>query len=934
MPQSIKHKLKKWFTAMLAIAVVASAMYVATPVADAAAKKSTRVASSRTAKKSKKSKKSTKRKSTKKKRRSTARNRKKRRSRRAHVHTRRAPLIIRGTTGTLPQYEPFVIFDREDSIGAGLEGRNIAVWPSHGLYYSENTNRWQWQRPRLFTTVEDLLSTTFVNSYLVPMLENAGAYVMMPRERDWSPHEAVSDNNRSLNATFVAVDGINPWKATPDSTGYLLPTEAIYGDANPFVAGNALMAEAIGFDQLDAFDEQCDDEDSQDDTASDNTTDSSDDSTAPTDPRLSVARWHAAMPERGVYAIYVTYPSFANSAPDATYTINHLGGSTNVTVNQRMGGGTWIYLGSYELPAGDNPTPVVELANTSALAGSIISADAVKVGGGIGNVAWTAPDGHPFTSGAPRFNEGASTYLRGAGMPRGVWDASNGESLYKNDYMSRAHWANHLAGGSPILPDTVGLGIPVDMAFAFHTDAGIADEVVGSLALYSTDDGNPFGNGSSREANSDLANKVLNSIMADVTATYDPTWNSRGSRDRKYYEVRETKMPAMIIEALSHQNFIDMQRGHDPEFKFILSRAIYKGILRFLAARYGTEAVVQPLPVHDFAIDHTGHGKYRLSWKPTPDSLEPGAMPSYYVIEERVDSGGFHRLESTTQPLLNVEISDNSIPTYRIIAGNDGGTSFPSEALALFDNGGQDPTTTIVNGFTRVSGPGIDPSGQGFDLENDPAVADGVNLGTVGRQFDFDRQSGFVENDFPGWGNSRGNLERHRVAGNTHDYTAIHGEALKAAGQGFVSTSASAFEQSDRRATPIIDLLLGLQKGVKRAGSGEIRHTVLSPAMRRRLEAHAEKGGKLFVSGSYVASELLNNPQADSLTRLDTQHFANKAFGIDTVVERATITGSARVAPETNSPFRPNYYTFDVVNNNKRYTVTAPEAIYPAAGAK
>lgn len=918
MAQNTTRILRRWLSALLAIIVVASALGIASPDAGARKKTSSRV--ERVNRSSKKSKKKKPRKSASKKKRSKKRGKKtRRRSRRARVHTR--PLVIRGTTGALPQYEPFVIFDREDSIPAGLEGRNIAMWPSHGLYYTPARNRWEWQRPRLFTTVEDLLSTTFVNSYLVPMLENAGAYVMMPRERDWSPHEAVADNNQSFNGTFETTDGLNPWKATADSTAYHYPTTPVFGTANPFTAGNALVAECIE-DPAESSDnpDECDDAESPDPTLY---------------TQVSAARWKVAMPERGVYAVYVTYPSFSNSATDATYTINHMGGSTNVTVNQRMGGGTWIYLGSYELPAGDNETPVVELTNISAEPGSIVAADAVKVGGGMGNVAWSAPDGQAFTSGAPRFNEGASTYLRGAGMPQGVWDASNGESMYKNDYMSRAHWANYLAGGSPILPDTVGLGIPVDMAFAFHTDAGISDGVVGTLALYSTDDGNPFGNGSSRAANADLADKVLRSITTDIKAAYDTTWNSRGSRDRKYYEVRETKMPAMIIEALSHQNFADMQRGHDPEFKFLLSRAIYKGILRFLAGRYGTEAVVQPLPVRDFAITHTGRGRYRLDWAPSADPLETSASPTYYVVEERLDSGGFQRLDTSTRPTFDIEVDDNKIHSYRIIAGNDGGQSFPSEVLSLFDNGGEAPTVTVVNGFTRVSGPGVDASGQGFDIDNDPAVADGVNLGTVGRQFDFDRQSGFVENDFPGWGNSRGNLERHRVAGNTHDYTSIHGEALKAAGHGFVSTSASAFEKSHKKTdTPVIDLALGLQKAVKRAGNGEIRHSLMTPAMRVRLGEHLRHGGRLMLSGSYITSELTKNNLADSIERISTQTFANQALGLESGIEKATISGAVRVAPEKDSPFRPNIYTFDIVNNNKRYTVTAPEAPYPTPSAK
>ena len=68
--------------------------------------------------------------------------------------------------------------------GKGLSGRTIALWQSHGIHFNDNTGRWTWQRPCLFQTVEDLFTAGFVVPYLTPMLENAGAYVMMPRERD------------------------------------------------------------------------------------------------------------------------------------------------------------------------------------------------------------------------------------------------------------------------------------------------------------------------------------------------------------------------------------------------------------------------------------------------------------------------------------------------------------------------------------------------------------------------------------------------------------------------------------------------------------------------------------------------------------------------------------------------------------------------------
>lgn len=50
-----------------------------------------------------------------------------------------------------------------------------------------------------------------------------------------------------------------------------------------------------------------------------------------------------------------------------------------------MGGGTWIYLGHFDFAKGENAH--VELSNLSRKNGKTVTADAVKIGGGYGNIA-------------------------------------------------------------------------------------------------------------------------------------------------------------------------------------------------------------------------------------------------------------------------------------------------------------------------------------------------------------------------------------------------------------------------------------------------------------------------------------------------------------------------------------------------------------------
>ena len=61
-----------------------------------------------------------------------------------------------------------------------LTDRNIALYPSHGLYFNRARNEWIWQRATLWTTVEDLYSQEYVR-LIRRMLENAGATIHMPR---------------------------------------------------------------------------------------------------------------------------------------------------------------------------------------------------------------------------------------------------------------------------------------------------------------------------------------------------------------------------------------------------------------------------------------------------------------------------------------------------------------------------------------------------------------------------------------------------------------------------------------------------------------------------------------------------------------------------------------------------------------------------------
>ena len=78
----------------------------------------------------------------------------------------------------------------------------------------------------------------------------------------------------------------------------------------------------------------------------------------------------------------------------------------------------------------------------------------------------------------------------------------------------------------------------------------------------------------------------------DIQKDFEPEWQRRPLWDRSYSESRTPPVPAMLLELLSHQNLADMKYGLDPGFRFTVSRAIYKGMLKYLSNRYGVPYAV------------------------------------------------------------------------------------------------------------------------------------------------------------------------------------------------------------------------------------------------------------------------------------------------------------------------------------------------------
>ena len=257
----------------------------------------------------------------------------------------------------------------------GLSGRHIAVWHSHGRYYERTLDRWEWQRARLLQTVEDLYTQSYVLPFLVPMLENAGANVLVPRERDWNTHEVVVDNDAntlSPHTIYKERNGQQAWQQG-QGEGFAYRHKVYTDFQNPFRDGTFRTIQSIKKGQE------------------------------------SLAEWVPNVPKTGEYAVYISYKTVPGSTATAHYTVYHQGGESHFRVNQQMGGGTWIYLGKFVFDEKAGQQHRVCLSNNTGKVGEVVTADGVKFGGGMGNI------GRPDVSGYPRFTEAARYWLQWAG---------------------------------------------------------------------------------------------------------------------------------------------------------------------------------------------------------------------------------------------------------------------------------------------------------------------------------------------------------------------------------------------------------------------------------------------------------------------------------------------------------------------------------------
>ena len=532
--------------------------------------------------------------------------------------------------------------------------------------------------------------------------------------------------------------------------------------------------------------------------------------------------------EEGDYPVYILYEE-----ADKPLIVNviHEGVETHVAVNRSMGAGTWCYLGTWHFKAGDD-------RNNCVTANDDIR---VRLGGGMGSIRRGGQ-----SSGYGRAWEGSRYWAEYNMMPEPLWTTKDGTNDYAEDINARSLSVNHVARGSIYVPkdsvercrvdsisgDTLerwkeerdGLHVPIELSLAVHSDAGVRNnDYIGSLAVYTTafQDGN-YPTGLSRLAGRDLADEMLASITRDMSRTFG-TWNRRQLYERNYSESREPLVPCMIIETLSHQNYEDMKVGLDPRGRFVLARAIYKTLLRYVRRMHSEEEpVVAPLPVNDL-MAVAEDGKILLRWEAEEDALEPTARPEGYIIYMKKDGEGWDNgtyVEGGSSNACTITAQEGVLYQFRVTAVNAGGESLDSPVVAAMMGSKNSPRVLLVDGFTRLAAP------EAFAGEFHPEIDPGVPYICE------PKPSGLLQ------------------AGNTRDWSARYAQDLQGAGYTISSATESALMWVTLPKENAVCLIYGAQRP---DGYSHKTYRVLPSLTINLLARYANQGGNIMMTGAYVS---------------------------------------------------------------------------------
>jgi|GEM_PF-1395435 len=530
-----------------------------------------------------------------------------------------------------------------------LSGKTIWLSPGHGWLYYSSLGTFSTQRGNTNGMVEDFGSIENVNQYFQQYLMNAGANVWVVRERDMNNQEVIVDNDDGA-PTYTETGA---W-STSGTPGYNGSTYR-FAYSNPTTTATAVYTPNI--------------------------------------------------PKEGWYWISVNYLASANRVVDAQYKVTHAGGETTVSINQEVHSSTWVYLGQFYFDAGTNGK--VELLNQSTDTGAsqAIIADAMRFGGGVGQL-----NDCGVSSSAPtnrdRYDESARQYARFQGYP-----------TCESDVVTRPHYAEwELAKGTTTEQNNA-------LYISLHSNAATGTARGTVTYMY---------NGTTTPNSQLLRNLLQDELIADIHSCWDANWNDRGTNAANFGEVRElTTMPGALVELAFHDNATDANALKSPYFRDLSARAMYKAVVKFFNQTSGSPTTISPIEPDHMTAVNSGNGQITLSWNsPATCITDLDAATGYNVYVSTHGYGFADAIPVTGTSHTLTGLNPNTTYYFQVTATNAGGESFPTATVAARTPAMNtstmacwEPPLLIVDGFDR-----LDRSGA---VDQNPSGA----LGTVERSF-------------------------------------------------------------------------------------------------------------------------------------------------------------------------------------------------------
>jgi hypothetical protein len=682
---------------------------------------------------------------------------------------------------------PVVVPVDAPGVSAGaLSGKHVYVSQGHGWTWTTGSGwaSWLTQRGNTWGAVEDFLNAEAVNQYLLGYLENAGATTWPLREAD-------------LNEALVIVDegdGVaHPERGTYEEVGDGFETSTAPGFANtapPWADGADVMTAGASRYHY---------------------------TSAEGGP---LARFTPTLPAEGRYRVVASWAASPNRASDVHVRVRHAGGVTDLRVDQKRHGGTWVSLGAYRFPAGHDPERgAVEVLTDSAdqPGQTVVSLDAVRFGGGRGVIARGTGAGvtNSPTSGRPRWEENCRYSAQFNGAPASVYDTR--ESDGSDDVVARSYYAawQHEQGEDAVY-------------VSWHTNAPAPATGTSTYVYGPNGPPSPFSEFSGTAGSDRLAELLHAELLNDIRNGYDPTWQDRGLHTAWFGEVNPAcnpEMPAVLLEVGFHDT--EAECLQDPKFRNLAARAIYQAIVRYFAEQDGVQPVFLPEPPRAFRVHAAGPDRVRLTWAAPLTDAEGvlGDPPTSYVLYRSSDGRAFDN-GVDVGPGLEAEIDvPTGVPSYfRLTARNAGGESFSTPVLGVLPPPQGTRPALIVGAFDRLD------------------------------------RWGLVSDDQSAWGN--GVVQRmllDRI--NTYDYVVPHAEALAALGLPFVS----AWADAPLTAGEMLEHAFVLWA----AGEESTADETFSAAELLHVEAYVGAGGTLIATGAEIGWDLVELGEGDEPARFE-----------------------------------------------------------------